>query len=57
MPQTRTSTDSNDRHAILMDVLATALLELLANPGPPVCQIQQTSRSQRNGPAKEVSVC
>jgi hypothetical protein len=57
MPQTPTSPDAADRQAILIDVLATALLDLLASPSPHPRQIQQTSRPQRKGSSWKVSIC
>jgi hypothetical protein len=56
MPQTPISTDSTDHRSILIDVLATALLDLLVSPSLHPSQIPKTSRPQRNGSAKEVSI-
>ena len=60
MTQTQTlnpiSTALTDRHATLIDVLATTMLDLLANSDSQPRQIQQTSRPVRQRASWSISI-
>ena len=50
------STATIDRHATLIDVLATTILDLLAIPDPHEIRIPQTSRPVRRRSSWSISI-
>jgi len=50
------STALTDRHATLIDVLATTILDLLAIPDPHEIRIPPTSRPVRQGSSWPISI-
>ena len=56
MPKTPISTAVTDRHATLIDVLATTILDLLAIPEVHEIRIQQTSRPVRQRASWSISI-
>ena len=56
MPKTPISTAVTDRHATLIDVLATTILDLLASSEVHEIRIQQTSRPVRQRASWSISI-